>query len=50
MLWWSTSSAEIVGLVFLDDTVNVECFLTLQGCIVPTLQGMVMNVEETFIQ
>jgi hypothetical protein len=50
-MWCAISSAGIVEPDFLDDAVNAECYLKLlQEHLVPTLQGMGVNMEGTFFQ
>jgi hypothetical protein len=49
MVWCTISSTGIVRPIFLDDIVSAECYLQLlQDHIVPTLQRMGINMEETF--
>jgi hypothetical protein len=50
MVWCTILSVAIVGPVFLDCTVNAQCYLKLlqgQVCFVSDLQGMEVNMEET---
>jgi hypothetical protein len=50
-MWCGISFAAIVKPILLDHTVSAECYLKLlQNHFVPTLQGMGVNMEETFFQ
>jgi hypothetical protein len=50
-VWCTVSSTGIVGPIFMDVAFNAECYLKLlEDHFIPTLQGMGVNMKETFFQ